>query len=125
MKTTLLIRLGIIIAIAILATLSTGLVLTLTIGSAAGEILTYYGLPFAWKENVDTICGPLNQPCQSDVNSIQYNWGLFAIDVLLFAALGYGILLIWADYLRERNRVSTFWNRWFQSKTQTRTNNTT
>ena len=117
MKTTLPIRLGTIIAIAILATLSTGLVQTLTIDSPAGEILTYYGLPFAWKENIDTICGPLNQPCQSDINTIQYSWGLFAIDVLLFAALGYGILLIRVDYLHERRRVSKFWKSWFQSKT--------
>lgn len=117
MKNPLPVRIGIIIAIAIVTTLSTGLVQTLTIDSPAGEILTYYGLPFAWKENIDTICGPVNQPCQSDVNTIQYSWGLFAIDVLFFTALGYGVLLICTDYLQERHRVRTFWKRWFQSKT--------
>ena len=92
-------RLLLVLGAAILATLFTGLFLVLTLVSPGGSIDSFYGFPFTWKDNIEFVCSPLHpQACQSPIYVTQYDWGVFALDVLFYTAIGYGVLFIYAKY---------------------------
>ena len=77
--------LGIIpVTIAIIITLINGL-LILT------ENSFYYGFPFGWR--LGDYC-----PIQNTFGCTPYAWGAFILDVLFYAAVGYGLLLGYVRY---------------------------
>jgi len=88
-----------LLSAAIIATLFTGLLLVLTLVSPGGSIDSFYGFPFTWKDNIEFVCSPLHpQACQSPIYVTQYDWGVFALDVLFYIAVGYVVLFIYAKY---------------------------
>ena len=100
-------RLSLVLAAAILATYFSGLLQILTVDSPGGSIGSFYGFPLTWKENIEFLCSPLYpQACQSPTYSTQYDWGIFALDVLFYLAVGYGLLFILTKY-RGRKPTGT------------------
>lgn len=89
-----------ILGTAILATFFSGLLLFLTVVSPGGSIDSFYGFPFTWKENIEFVCSPLHpQACQSPIYVTQYDWIVFALDVLFYIAVGYGLLFVLTKHL--------------------------
>ena len=99
MRLGLLFRFLIVLGAAILTTFFSGLLLFVTVVSLGGSIDSFYGFPLSWKENIEFVCSPLHpQACQSPIYVTQYDWGVFALDVLFYIAVGYGVLFIYAKY---------------------------
>ncbi len=92
-------RLSLVLAAAILATYFSGLLQILTVNSPGGSIGSFYGFPLTWKENIEFLCSPLYpQACQSPIYVTQYDWAVFALDVLFYTAIGYGVFSIYTKY---------------------------
>ena len=89
----------VLVASAIVVTLVSGLIWTEMLYSPGGEIDSFYGLPLPWKENRELVCSPLYpQACQSHIYLTQFDWFIFAVDVLIYTGVGYGFLLIFTKY---------------------------
>src|SRR5437773_2151563 len=99
MRLALIFRFLLVPGAAILATFFSGLLLFVTVVSPGGSIDSSYGFPLAWKENIEFVCSPLHpQACQSPIYVTQYNWAVFALDVLFYIAIGYGVFSIYTKY---------------------------
>ena len=82
---------------------ASGLVWTETFARPGGEIDTFYGLPLSWKENIELVCSPLHpQACQSPIYLTVFDWVVFAIDVLFYIGIGYGLFLTHNRYRGNR-----------------------
>ena len=85
-----------LVASAITVTLVSGLIWTEMLYSPGGEIDSFYGLPLPWKQNRELVCSPLYpRACQSHIYLTQFDWFIFAVDVLIYTGVGYGFLLIY------------------------------
>ena len=73
-----------LVAIAIIITLITGLVVLV-------RNSFYFGIPVGWRLDYCPILAAL-YACPP------YNWGAFVLDVLFYTALGYGLVLGYARY---------------------------
>ena len=74
----------ILVATGIFLTIESGLVWTEMFFSPGGEIDSFYGLPLPWKESRELVCSPLHsEACQSPIFLTQFDWFMFAVDVLL------------------------------------------
>ncbi len=92
-------RLLLALGAAILGTVSTGLFLVVTLYSPGGSIDSFYGFPLAWKEIIEFVCSPLHpQACQSPIYTTQYDWGSFALDVIFYIAVCYGVFFLFTKY---------------------------
>ena len=82
-----------VVAIAIIITLITGFFVLL------GPLFFYYGFPLPWRLDYCPIveAGRQLQPCAP------VDWRAFIIDVLFYAVLEYGLLLVYTRY-RTRYR---------------------
>jgi hypothetical protein len=90
---------SILVVTGIVLTLVSGLQWTEIVVSPGGAILSYYGFPFPWKENVELVCSPLHpQACSSPIYLTEYNWFFFAVDVLFYMGAGFGSFLIYTKY---------------------------
>lgn len=98
----------ILVAAGIILTTASGSFLTEAFYSPGGEIDSFYGLPLPWKENRELVCSPLYpQACQSPIYLTQFDLFAFAIDVLFYTGIGYGLLLVYAKYRGKKpNRSS-------------------
>ena len=78
---------------------ASGLVCNETFASPGGEVDTFYGLPLSWRENSELVCSPLHpQACYSPIYLTMFDWVAFAIDVLFYIGIGYGLFLTYNRY---------------------------
>jgi hypothetical protein len=64
-----------VLALAIVLALVSGLIWTEMLFSPGGEIDSFYGLPFSLEENRELVCSPLHpQACQSPIYLTQFDW---------------------------------------------------
>src|SRR5213594_443005 len=85
----------ILVVAGIILTAASGLLLTEAFYSPGGEIDSFYGLPLPWKQDRELVCSPLHpQACQSPIYLTQFDWLVFAVDVLFYTGIGYGLVRI-------------------------------
>ena len=78
-----------------------GLLLSEGFYSPGGEIDSFYGLPLPWKERRELVCSSLYpQACQSLIYLTEFNWFVFAVDVLFYVGIGYSAILIYTKCRR-------------------------
>src|SRR6266566_609898 len=93
----------ILVATGIFLTIESGLVWTEMFFSPGGEIDSFYGLPLPWIEGRELVCSPLHpEACQSPIFLTQFDWFVFAVDVLFYVCVGYGILFFYTKYRGKR-----------------------
>ena len=98
----------ILLAVGILVTNCTALLPpVMTSISPSATAFSDYGFPVPWKEYSVLYFAPFHpQACPTPVHSIGYDWFGFAVDVLFYMAVAYGLIVLGRKYLHGK----TVWN---------------
>ena len=93
-----------VLALGILVTYSTGLLPPVVASISPGARgISNYGFPLPWKQDSVLYGAPFHpQACPAPVHILGYDWLGFAVDVLFYMAVEYGLIVLGRKYFRAK-----------------------
>jgi len=92
-----------LVLVGAVVTLGTGLVLAGATNTPGGVWWNDYGFPLPWKVDLFVSCPPW---CGQS-GGTSYNWFFFAMDAVLYGAIGYGLIAAYKRFIAQPKPGST------------------